>query len=917
MNVPNAFLSSPPRCVAEVTIQYRGQRASALAKRYNDYNVMGNEDWEAQQCRNDLIALGFAKGLFEVVGVTTIDFSPRNGQMKIIWTELLRNSRQYHLLRSSIRSAMDEVREGERDIRNIVHLHYHEDYLFLDVHSLPRHVPNVVPRPALAVSTSTPTQTNSPINSPLANTNRTAYSAVAQANSPVASTSRVPPAPHPGILPSGQQAGVARTTAGPSQPSSGGVTVDSQRTTDPRKRTATSGVICGTQDDTDAPKANTNAVAAPNNAWELLARRRPWIRTTNFVQSSSEPSGSSHPTAAAARKESPLDITNAAGAPTLSTKAPEIRGNSAVACSTTPSTSAISTANKQQPAASSALPDTGAVASSTLQPLHSPVAPSAQPSSSSTIPSMSASSSTSFSSSAPEKTPVTASASIATVAKVHPSPLLSKVSAMPTPLKHQSLKAEETHASKLTKHIPELPPLKISLWDTSSKASWSMKTPISASSGGGTPAEDKSGNTKSRSITTSSSANQSSSSVFRQATSSNAKASMSQVASSKPRTPTSAHAPSPKTTTPLLGSNNTNVSRTSSATAELKRKRETDGASTRLAGTTQNVPVPPSSTNEQPAAKRARASSNASVKSNSSSTSTTAAPTAAARAQAKTESQTNSSLRALLAAEAADRTAAQQDLALLRLEYDALQKRHTSLQESAEEQKFKIAERAREQLTNLQSTLQAERDEHTRTKRARADDQAALMKMRGAMDTMTVDKQRLEVARSASAAQHMRDTAKVTTLEEQLVLLRAENAQLLQTLKKECEGYSASRHKDQELTRQLQEQLAEKTKVAEELEEKLEYEREAKEIYRKDAADVRLENQRLTEAHREEIWDTIQEKQEAVAALEREGERSLRLERNFADYRREAGQVLVVPALLEAFDSIANLSTDAMRQAES
>ncbi|TCD68126.1 hypothetical protein EIP91_011491 [Steccherinum ochraceum] len=331
---------------------------------------------------------------------------------------------------------------------------------------------------------------------------------------------------------------------------------------------------------------------------------------------------------------------------------------------------------------------------------------------------------------------------------------------------------------------------------------------------------------------------------------------------------------------PLAESSNNSVARNSSATTrELKRKREADTSSADLASSSQNTPIASVDTNGAFATKRVRLVSSTHTKGADASSSTS------------TQAHALASLRASLASEKAERIKAEVELTRLRREHEALRKEHEA---SA---KCGTGGHTCPQVARMQNLLETQRDLYSKASADRAEEHEAYEKLTDAMDAIKEEKAGLESAVRDLTARIKRDAIRIATTEERLALLRAENDQLVQSLKEETESHLLTRNSIRELG------------------DKLEYEKEAKEIYRMDAVEAHSRNQRLAEDHRQEMCHTAEEKESLVAALDREGDRSLCVERALADYKREVAEPLIVPALLKAFDMIANLSTDAMYQA--
>ncbi|KAH8103300.1 hypothetical protein BXZ70DRAFT_716706 [Cristinia sonorae] len=144
--------------------------------------------------------------------------------------------------------------------------------------------------------------------------------------------------------------------------------------------------------------------------------------------------------------------------------------------------------------------------------------------------------------------------------------------------------------------------------------------------------------------------------------------------------------------------------------------------------------------------------------------------------------------------------------------------------------------------------------------------------------------------------------ARLVAAEEALALLRSENTQLQESLKESTDAKTS-------MIAVAQRYREEEARAKKELEENLAYEREACEIWKKDAGDAWKELREL----KEKLKTVVEEKEGLLGALEREGNQRLHTERLMADMRREANMPFIVPAMLQAFEKLAHLSSNAMQ----
>ncbi|THH26775.1 hypothetical protein EUX98_g7415 [Antrodiella citrinella] len=148
-----------------------------------------------------------------------------------------------------------------------------------------------------------------------------------------------------------------------------------------------------------------------------------------------------------------------------------------------------------------------------------------------------------------------------------------------------------------------------------------------------------------------------------------------------------------------------------------------------------------------------------------------------------------------------------------------------------------------------------------------------------------------------------------------LNILRSDNSQLQRDLMNERAAHAETSSKWEEESQnglKLQDELDEERKKTVRAEERLAYEKEAREIVMKDAADTHKELQdmketraREKEEHDQRLTAVESAKDELTAALQR-------AEKVLADVGRETEDPFIVPAMLKAFEKISYFSSDAM-----
>ncbi|TCD68125.1 hypothetical protein EIP91_011490 [Steccherinum ochraceum] len=144
--------SAPDRCVIQITVQYRGGRASTLSYAFHNREaVQASLDLYYQECLDDLVAIGFPSSVFEVVAPATLEFELKRTQIRVIWRSLSTNTECYHRIRYSFRKTMEALgHDDDWESRSICTLLYHENGRAIPLQVLPLIPP---PRQNYSVST--------------------------------------------------------------------------------------------------------------------------------------------------------------------------------------------------------------------------------------------------------------------------------------------------------------------------------------------------------------------------------------------------------------------------------------------------------------------------------------------------------------------------------------------------------------------------------------------------------------------------------------------------------------------------------------------------------------------------------------------------------------------------------------------